>query len=76
MNEFAQQLKGHLKRKKMSQGALARAADLSTTHVSNIMNGRRLPTKGSLADLAGALGLSATQKARLAAALGRVRYPN
>lgn len=75
MNEFATKLKGILVKTKMSQGALARKADLSTTHVSNIMNGRRLPTSGTLNDIAQALGLSVAQKAKLAAALGRVRYP-
>lgn len=76
MNEFATKLKGILVKHKLSQGELARRAALSTTHISNIMNGRRLPTKDSLGSIAGALKLSPAQKARLAAALGRVRYPN
>lgn len=74
MNEFVTKLKGVLSKQKVSQGELARRAELSATHISNIMNGRRLPTKESLANICVALELSAGQKARLAAALGRVRH--
>lgn len=75
MNEFATQLKGILTRQKISQGHLARSANLSTTHISNIMNGRRLPRNGTLKDIAVALGLTDRQHDNLAKALGRTRHP-
>lgn len=75
MNDFAKQLKEVLVRRKFTQGQLARAADLSTTHVSNIVNGRRLPTNGTLTGICRALELNERQCRELALALGRVRYP-
>jgi transcriptional regulator with XRE-family HTH domain len=75
VNEFATQLKGLLTRNKMSQGALSRATGLSTTHISNIMNGRRLPRNATLSKIATALELSDRQHNNMARALGNTRHP-
>lgn len=74
MNDFAQELKKQLKKAAISQGELSRRTELSATHVSNVVNGKRLPTKTTLSKIRKALGLSDKEHAKLVDALGRTKF--
>lgn len=74
MNEFATKLKALLKKKEVSQGELSRRTELSATHISNIINGKRLPTKDAMSKINAALKLGEKERADLVGAIGRVKY--
>jgi len=74
MNEFAAELKLLLKKAKISQGELSRRAHISATHVSNIMNGKRLPTRPTLSKIIAAIGSNEKDRTKLVAAIGRTKY--
>ena len=57
--KFAVNLKSERVRKKLSQEALARKADLSVSYVSMLERGQRTPPLDTLEVLARALGTSA-----------------
>jgi transcriptional regulator with XRE-family HTH domain len=53
-----------------TQEAVAQAADITVAHLSKIERGRTNPTWGTVTNIAGALGVSVVEVAKLAEKVG------